>query len=218
MNYNFLSETPLFQGIKVAEIKHILNCLNAKEKSFKKNEIIFNAGDIVNEIGMVLSGGVNIVVNFYWGNSQILGHIDKGFIFAENYAAIPEKELIVDVVAIDYSEILFINLKKLLITCKNQCGYHQQLIYNLLKISAQKSINLSGRMIHIAPRTIRERVLSYLSEQAILHSDSKFKIPFNRQQLADYLAVDRSALSNELSKMQSEGLIEFKKNSFSLKK
>lgn len=218
MDFNFLSKTPLFDGIKEKEIEHVLKCLKAREKSFEKNEIIFHQGDEVDEIGLVESGGVNIVVNFYWGDRQILGHINKGLIFAENYAAISGKELICDVVASEDSEILFLNLKNLMTTCKNQCGFHQSLIFNLLKISAQKSLNLSGRMMHIAPRTIRERVLSYLSEQAIIHSNPNFKIPFNRQELSDYLAVDRSALSNELSKMQKDGLIEFKKNHFSLKK
>ena len=207
MNYLFLTNTPLFHGVREDEIEHLLSCLGAREKTYQKNEIIFRAGSAVSEIGLVQSGSVNIVVNFYWGNSNIFGHVEKGMIFAENYAAIPGKELLCDVVAAEPCEILFLNLTKLLTTCTSGCSFHQRLIHNLLRISAMKSLNLSSRMMHTAPKSIRDKLLSYLSEQAI---------PFDRQQLADYLGVDRSALSNELSKMQKDGLISFKKNEFIL--
>ena len=217
MNYVFLSKAPFFEGIKVAEIKQVLSCLNAKEKTYQKHETIFHAGDTVQHIGLVESGSVNIIINFYWGTAQILGHIEPQDIFAENYAAIPGKELIADVVAAEPSVILFLNLKQLLTVCRSGCSFHHRLIYNLLHISAEKNLNLSTRMMHIAPKTIRDRLLSYLSEQALVHDSPHFKIPFDRQQLADYLGVDRSALSNELSKMRHDGLIAFKKNEFTLK-
>ena len=217
MDYFFLSHTPLFHGINENEIGELLSCLGAKEKSYQKNETIFRAGSTVHEIGLVESGSVNIVVNFYHGNSNIFGHVEKGMIFAENYAAIPGKELICNVVSAENSEILFLDLSKLLTTCQNGCIFHQRLIHNLLRISAQKSLNLSTRMMHIAPKSMRDRLLSYLSEQSLINGNSHFTIPFDRQQLADYLGVDRSALSNELSKMQKDGLISFKKNEFTLK-
>lgn len=216
MNYFFLSNTPLFHGVREDEISRLLSCLGAREKTYKKNEIIFRAGDTVHEIGLVESGSVNIIVNFYWGGSRIFGHVEKGEIFAENYAAIPGKELICDVVAAEEAEILFIDLTKLLTTCQNGCSFHQRLIHNLLRISAQKSLDLSARMMHTAPKAIRDRLLSYLSEQAMIHGSTHFTIPFDRQQLADYLGVDRSAMSNELSKMQRDGIIAFKKNKFTL--
>jgi len=216
MNYFFLLNTPLFHGIKENEIRHILSCLSAREKTYRKNETIYRAGDTVHEIGLVESGSVNIIVNFYWGGSNIFGHVEKGKIFAENYAAIPGKELICDVVAAEDSEILFLDFTKLLTTCQHGCNYHHRLIHNLLRISAQKSLNLSSRMMHTAPKALRDRLLSYLSEQAMINGSTHFTIPFNRQQLADYLGVDRSAMSNELSKMQKDGLITFKKNEFRL--
>ena len=157
-----------------------------------------------------------MVVNFWWGNSNIFGHVRKGDIFAENYAAIPGKELLCDVVAAEDSDVLFLSLGKVLATCKNSCPFHHRLTHNLLRISAQKNLNLSTRMMHIAPKAIRERLLSYLSEQAMENGAAHFTIPFSRQQLADYLGVDRSALSNELSKMQRDGLIEYRKNEFTL--
>ena len=216
MNYFFLSNTILFQGIKEDEIKHVLQCLNAREKKYKKDEIIYRAGDNVSEMGLVESGSVNIVVNFYWGNSNIFGHIGKGEIFAENYAAIPGKELACDVVAVEDTEVLFLDVGKLTTTCQHACTFHRRLIQNLLRISAMKNLNMSNRMMHIAPKSIRERLLSYLSEQAIENGSAHFTIPFSRQQLADYLGVDRSALSNELSKMHKDGLISYRKNEFTL--
>ena len=216
MNYFFLTNTPLFHGVREDDIEHLLSCLGAREKTYQKNEIIFRAGSAVSEIGLVQSGSVNIVVNFYWGNSNIFGHVEKGMIFAENYAAIPGKELLCDVVAAEPCEILFLNLTKLLTTCTSGCSFHQRLIHNLLRISAMKSLNLSSRMMHTAPKSMRDKLLSYLSEQAMVNGNTHFTIPFDRQQLADYLGVDRSALSNELSKMQKDGLISFKKNEFTL--
>ena len=162
------------------------------------------------------SGSVNIVVNFYWGSSNIFGHVEKGSIFAENYASIPGQELLCDVVAAEECEILFLNMRQLSSTCSKACSFHNRLIQNLLSISAKKNLGLSSRMMHIAPKGIRDRLLSYLSEQALKNGSSHFLIPFDRQQLADYLGVDRSALSNELSKMQKDGLITYRKNEFTL--
>ncbi len=217
MDSTFLSETNLFRGISPEAITSMLPCLNAKIKSYKKDDSIFLAGDQIHEIGLVLSGAVNIIADFYWGTSHIFGHFEKGEIFAENYAAIPNKELPVSVIASENSEILFLDMQKMITTCQKVCASHQTLSKNLLMISAKKNLNLSSRMMHTASKSIRGRLLSYLSEQAINYGSNIFQIPFNRQQLADYLAVDRSAMSNELSKMQKEGLIEFHKNEFILK-
>ncbi len=216
MNTFFLANTPLFHGIKEVEISEMLHCLNAREKKYKKDEIIFRAGTSVSEIGLVESGSVNIVVNFYWGNSHIFGHVGKGQVFAENYAAIPGQELVCDVVASEDTEVLFLSMNKMLTTCQRGCAFHSLIIHNMLRISAQKNLNMSSRMMHTASKSLRDRLLSYLSEQATLNGSAHFKIPFDRQQLADYLAVDRSAMSNELSKMQKDGLITYHKNEFTL--
>lgn len=216
MNEVFLSNTALFHGIRREEIREMLGCLSARERMYQKDETIFRAGESVHEIGLVESGSVNIVVNFYWGGSHIFGHVTRGEIFAETYAAIPGKELLNDVVAAEPSTVLFLDLNKLLSTCQSDCAYHRRLIHNLVRISAQKNLNLSARMMHIAPKSIRERLLSYLNEQAAIHGSMHFSIPFSRRQLADYLGVDRSALSNELGKMQRDGLLVCRKNEFTL--
>ena len=216
MNNFFLKNTPLFHGIREEEIQAMMSCLGAREKHYQKDEVILLAGSPTAEIGLVESGSVNIVVNFYWGSSNIFGHVEKGSIFAENYASIPGQELLCDVVAAEECEILFLNMRQLSSTCSKACSFHNRLIQNLLSISAKKNLGLSSRMMHIAPKGIRDRLLSYLSEQALKNGSSHFLIPFDRQQLADYLGVDRSALSNELSKMQKDGLITYRKNEFTL--
>lgn len=216
MNSSFLSKTLLFQGIQEHEIKPMLRCLGAFEKEYKKNQTIYHAGESVRNLGLVLYGGVNIIVNDYWGNRTIFDYISPGQIFAETYTAIPGEELLVDVVASKDSKILFIDTSKLMTTCCHNCQYHQQAIHNLIRISAQKNLNLSKRMLHTASKSIRGRLISYLSEQALQKGSNHFHIPFSRQQLADYLGVDRSALSNELSKMQKDGLLRYHKNEFIL--
>ncbi|MBP3206914.1 MAG: Crp/Fnr family transcriptional regulator [Campylobacter sp.] len=210
-----LSKTMLFNGISENEINDLLPCIGAKKQNFAKDEIIFRCGDTISQIGLVLSGSVNIVVNFLRGNSNIFGHIRSGDIFGANYA-LSAKELICDVVTAEQSEILFLDMKKILTSCEKNCPYHHKIIYNLFKISSLKSIKMSMRMTHTAPKTIRERLLSYFGEQAMLNSSSSFSVPFSRSALADYLGVDRSAMSNELSKMARDGLISYNKNEFSL--
>ena len=218
MNCAFLAGTQLFHGIREDEVLQMLPCVGAREKKFKKGELVLRAGEAVHEVGLVVSGSVNIVANFYWGASSIFGHIAVGDMFAENYAAIPGRELLNDVVAAEDTEVVMLDMRKLLTTCSHACPFHQRTIDNLLRILAQKNLNLSRRMMHTAPKTIRGRLLSYLSEQASEAGSPHFTIPFSRQQLADYLGVDRSALSNELSKMAGEGLIDYRKNEFTLNK
>lgn len=216
MNYLYLTKTTLFHGLNEEEIKKVALCLNAYEKTFKKNEVIFHVGSIIHEFGIIETGSVNIVVNSYWGDSNILGHVEKGEIFAQNFASITGKELHCDVVAAETTKVIFLDITSLITTCQISCSFHHRLIQNMFRISSLKNLDLSNKIMHTAPKSIRKRLLSYLSEQAMVHGSSQFTIPFDRQQLADYLMVDRSAMSNELSKMQKEGLLTFHKNKFTL--
>lgn len=216
MEYSFLQKTPLFEGLSISETETALRCLMAHSRKFLPLEVICRAGSQTDEICVVISGSVNIVVNDYWGGSSIFGHIEKGQIFAEAYAVASGQELLCNAVAAEKTEILFINSKRLLDTGNEDKIIYRKLLRNLLRISANKNIQLSKRMMHIAPRTIRSRLLSYFSEQAIVFGSNEFTIPFSRQQLADYLGVERSALSGELSKMKQSGLIDYKKNTFEL--
>lgn len=217
MNYNFLTKTALFQGISEQEIESIMKCLQVNINSYLKGEMIFRIGDTVKSLGIVLSGSVNIEHDDVWGNKNILDNIGVGQVFAETYACIAGEQLMINVVAAQKTEILFLNIEKLFTTCTSVCGYHNRLIQNLLLITAKKNQNLTRKIFHTAPKTIRGKLLSYLSFCAVKEGSYQFVIPFNRQQLADYLGVDRSAVSNELSKMQKEGILTFKRNNFCLK-
>lgn len=211
-----LINTEIFAGISEIEIDKALECLNAIERKYKKGDIVLKSGTTTKHIGLILRGSVNIVVNYYWGASNIYGHISQGDIFAETYAILPNKELVCDVIASEDSNILFLNLNNILKTCDSNCSFHNQIISNIMKITAKKNFYLSTRMMHTAPKSIRIKLLSYFSEQSLEKNSNEFEIPFSRQELADYLGVDRSALSKELSKMQKEGLIFYKKNKFKL--
>ena len=216
MDLIFLSKTPLFRGIAPQEIGSMMDCLQAAVKKFPRGASIYTAGDAVSFMGLVLSGSVSIENDDIWGNKSILDHVMPGQTFAENYACVPGEPLMVNVVAVEQTEILFMNADKLSALCSSACAFHHRLIRNMLSISAQKSLNLSRRIMHTSAKSIRGRLLSYLSFQATKTGRREFDIPFNRQQLADYLSVDRSALSNELSKMQRDGLLKVERNHFIL--
>lgn len=216
MKGTLLVHTALFRGTSPQEAEAMLNCLGAAERQFEKGERICRAGDSVTELGMVLSGSVLIQTDDVWGNTTVLDRAGPGQIFAETYACIPGEPLMVDVVAAEAVQALFLNVERVLRVCSHSCVHHSKLIRNLLLLSAQKNLNLSRKIFHTASKTIRGRLLSYLSYQAIRSGSRSFTIPFNRQQLADYLNVERSALSNELSKMQRDGLVTVDRNRFTL--
>ena len=201
-------EVAIFRSVTKEDARQMLNCLNPVEKTYKKDEIIYHAGDEVTSMGVVLAGSVFIENDDIWGNHSILDRAGRGEIFAETYAAIPGQKLMVNVVAAEEARILFLDVGRILKVCSNSCVFHHTLIENLLKLSAEKNLRLSKRIFHISSKSIRGRLLSYLSYQAMENGKKEFDIPFNRQQLADYLNVDRSAMSNELGKMQKDRLIE----------
>ena len=216
MDFLFLSQTALFRGCSPRETADMLQCLRAERRVYEKDRVICLAGDTVEALGLVLSGGVNIESVDVWGSRSILGHVGPGQVFAETYACLPGEPLMVDAVAAQRTEVLFLNTARLLRTCPSACAHHAALIRNLLAVTSQKNLALSRRIFHTSPKTIRGRLLSYLSAQALRENSRSFAIPFDRQQLADYLGVDRSALSAELGRMRAEGLIRFRKNEFEL--
>ena len=214
MDFVQISKTVLFQGTRPEDAEAMLKCLEAREKQFQKDETIYYVGDRVSELGLVLSGSVLIENDDLWGNRSILDRIGPGQIFAETYACVPGEKLLVTVTAAEKTEVLFLNVGKILRVCTNACSFHARLIRNLLTLSARKNLNLSRRIFHTSEKSIRGRLLSYLSWQAVKQGSREFDIPFNRQQLADYLGVDRSAMSAELGKMKREGLIQVDRSHF----
>ena len=214
MDFVQISKTVLFQGTRPEDAEAMLKCLEAREKQFQKDETIYYVGDRESELGLVLSGSVLIENDDLWGNRSILDRIGPGQIFAETYACVPGEKLLVTVTAAEKTEVLFLNVGKILRVCTNACSFHARLIRNLLTLSARKNLNLSRRIFHTSAKSIRGRLLSYLSWQAVKQGSREFDIPFNRQQLADYLGVDRSAMSAELGKMKREGLIQVDRSHF----
>lgn len=216
MDENFLSQTVLFRGSTPEEIRAMVGCLGAEERDYRRGEVIHHTGDVIHTIGVVLSGSVSIENDDVWGNKSILDRAGPGQVFAETYACIPDEPLMISVVAAERTRVLFLDVDRVLRMCSSACPYHGSLIRSLLAISSQKNLILSRRILHTSAKSIRARLLSYLSFQSIHQGSREFDIPFNRQQLADYLSVDRSAMSNELSKMQRDGLLKVDRGHFVL--
>ncbi len=214
--YIILKKCSLFDTIDENQIKSMLSCLVASENSFEKNEFIYQTGDRVSKIGIILSGSINIIKEDFWGNRSIISHISIGDLFGESFSFSGNNKITMDVLSNEKTEVLFIDYGKIITTCSSACEFHTTLIRNMLKILANKNVTLTGKMEHLTKRTTKEKLLSYLSEQSIKYESNSFTIPFNRQELADYLSVERSAMSNELSKMRNEGLISYNKNNFIL--
>jgi len=212
-----LCNTQLFRGINESDLRAMMTCLSPWERCYRKGETIIAEGVETDAVGVVLSGRVIIEHSDLWGTNSILGNVDPGGVFAETYACIPGETTLIHVTAAEDSRVLYLNVGKILTTCSNACVFHARLIKNLLSVCAIKSLQLSSRIIHTTSKSIRGRLLSYLSDMAKKSGSLSFNIPFNRQQLADYLGVDRSTMCNELSKMQKEGMIRYERNSFVIK-
>ena len=214
--YKVMEKSILFGGIAEDDLRQMLPCLSAKTKEYGKGEFILHAGDISLEIGMVLTGTVDIIKEDYWGNSNIVAKLERGDTFAESYACDGSVALDVSVQAGSNCKVLFMDVQRIMKICTPACVFHQKLITNLLSLLATKNLFLNNKLTHMVQRTTREKLLSYLSSESVRHNANRFDIPFNRQQLADYLSVDRSAMSNELCKMRDEGILKFDKNHFIL--
>ena len=208
-------ESILFKGMSDIEREQCLKALYADKKSYKKGEIILNAGDLTDRMGMILSGSVTIESNDIWGNCTILSHVGPGQFFAETYALLPDEVMLVDAVANEDCRIMFIRIGNLFSNMQ-VTSWSQKLYRNLLLISSHKNLTLSGRNFHTAPKSARGRILAYLNSISLQKHSTEFDIPFDRQQLADYLNLERTNMSKELTRMQKDGIIEFRKSHFRL--
>ena len=211
---DILTQSPLFANMAESEILSVLQCLGAQTRAYKKGTFLFHCGDAANAIGFVLDGCVTILKEDCWGNSTILSQAAVGQLFGEVYACLLGEAMQVSVAASADTQVLFLNVQKMLHTCSLACPFHTRLIQNLLSVIARKTLELTRKIEHLSKRTTREKLLSYLSAQAQEAGSSRFTIPFSRQQLADYLTVDRSAMSHELCKLRDEGILSFHKNQF----
>lgn len=216
MNNMQYSRLPLFQGMRDAEIQSALSFTSAREKNYSKGTGILFAGDTADAMGLVLEGSVTIESNDMWGNRTILSHVGEGQIFGETYAWLTHEPMLVDAVANEDCRVLFLKISGLRKVTEPIASWQYQLMENLLTISARKNLILSGRSFHTAPKTIRGKVMSYLNSVSLQKGSREFDIPFDRQQLADYLNLDRTALSKELGNMQRDGMITCSRNHFVL--
>ena len=206
----------MFAGVKADDISAVLSCLGARLYHYKKGEYVLRQGEHLSDITVLLEGSLHIQKDDYWGNRSILGQITAGEMFGEAYAAPDSDALQNDVVAVEDSAVIFFDVKRILTTCPSACRFHAAVVQNLFFAISEKNRKLVQKLGHMSKRTTREKLISYLSEEAKRQNRAYFAIPFNRQQLADFLSIDRSAMSNELCKMRDEGLIEFKRNEFRL--
>lgn len=211
-----LKRTKLFEGLENEEIISMLSCLGAKLNTYKKGEYVLRQGEYLSNVFILVEGNLHIQNDDYWGNHSILRQISPGEMFGESYIAPESGALLNDVVAITDSTVIFFDLKKILAACSSACKFHTMVVQNMFFAISEKNRKLVQKMGHISKRTTREKLISFLSEEAKKHNSSNFTIPFNRQQLADFLSVDRSAMSKELCKMRDEGLLEFDRNFFEL--
>ena len=211
-----LKRTKLFWGVGEEDIASLLSCLGARKKEYKKGEYILREGEHISDIFILVEGKIHIQKDDYWGNRSILSVISVGEMFGEGYAAPESGALLNDVVAVEDSSVIFFDVKRILTTCSSACRFHNMIVQNMFFAISDKNRKLVQKLGHMSGRTTRAKLISYLSEEAKRQGSSTFTVPFNRQQLADYLCVDRSAMSNELCKMRDEGMIKFEKSRFEL--
>ncbi|MBS4959402.1 MAG: Crp/Fnr family transcriptional regulator [Clostridiales bacterium] len=215
-NLTIIRNSTLFQGTDATEIDAMLSCLSPQQKIVEKGTYIYRRGETIMSIGLVISGSIHIFREDFWGNRSILSEILPGQTFGETIAA-SNITTNVNVAAAQRSEVLLFDLRKILKTCPSNCEFHNRLILNLVNVLAEKNLFLTKKIGYLTKRTTREKLLSYLSDECMKAGSAIFQIPFNRQQLADFLSVDRSAMSNELSRLKAEGILNFQKNTFRLK-
>lgn len=215
-NIEIIKDIPLFNGINKEDLHGMLDCLGATVRSYKKDDYIWLTGERIHLVGIVLSGEANILKEDMHGNRRILATVRAKGIFGESLAFSQTAESPVTVQAFSDAKVLFVDFRRIHSVCSNACVFHSRLIQNMLMLIAEKNMILNEKIDIIAMKTTRQKIAAYLLNQRVMQGKAKFRIPFNRSELADYLSVNRSALSRELGRMQDEGLITFHKNIFTV--
>lgn len=213
---HILKQTTLFSGVGEDDITAMLHCLQASMQEFRKGDYIYRQGEHLNNITVIVRGSAYIQRDDFWGNRSIINYLKEGQMFGEAYVAPESGVLLNDVVAAEDCTLIFFDVRRIIQVCSNACRFHSLVVQNLFFAISEKNRSLIQKLGHMSKRTTRDKLISYLSDEAKRHNSSTFEIPFNRQQLADFLSVDRSAMSNELCKMRDDGLLKFEKNRFTL--
>ena len=215
-NLPILRACPLFEGIREADLLGMLGCLGAVPMNVKKGQNVFSEGDQAVRVGIVLEGKLLLQREDYFGNRSIFGQVLPGQLFGETYAFSHAQSLPVTVSAEEDSRLLLLDSRRITTCCSNACEFHNRVIYNLLRLVADKNLLLHQKIQITSQRTTAEKLMAYLSQQAKLHNSPTFTIPYDRQALADYLEVDRSGLSTEIGKLKKQGILSCEKNRFTL--
>lgn len=211
-----LEKCALFREIRQEDFGPLLGCFGARPRHFPRGETILGEGDPAAYVGIVLSGAVQVIRVDYYGNRSIMAKLGPAGIFAEAFACAGVPTMPVSVVAAEDTEVLLLEARRIIHSCGNACQFHNQMIYNLLKVVATKNLVCNQKIEVMSKRTTREKLLAYLLLEAKRAGKSQFAIPYDRQELADYLEVDRSGLSAEISKLRKEGVLLCRKNQFTL--
>ena len=211
-----LKQTKLFVGVEEEEFSAMLGCLQGRLCCYKKGEFVFRLGEYLKDIAVLVEGSLHVQRDDFWGKRSIINCFGIGEMFGESYAAPDSGALPNDVAVVEDSTVIFFDVRKILTVCSSACKFHSIVVQNLCFAISEKNRNLVQKLGYMEKRSTREKLMTYLSEEARRQNSGTFMIPFNRQQLADFLAVDRSAMSSELGKMRDEGLLRFQKNRFTL--
>lgn len=215
-NLRTLKMSPLFQGVEDGDLEAMLGCLGAAERKYRKNDVILLAGTRVTSVGILVDGNAQITRDDAEGNRAILSELGKADLFAEAYVAAGSMEVPITVIATSDCRIVWVPFNKIVGTCSNACGFHKTLVQNMMRVIAQKNIWMNEKMRILSCKTTKEKLMTYLSDYSERVGKNKFKIPFSRNELADFLSVDRSAMSRELSRLRDEGYLNYHKNEFEL--
>ncbi|HCG63219.1 MAG: Crp/Fnr family transcriptional regulator [Spirochaetae bacterium HGW-Spirochaetae-4] len=215
--YNhMLMQTPLFNSLTADELPHMLNCLNARKKTYEAKEFIIHETDVTEDLGIVLQGQVQIITEDFLGNRSITAKLGPGQLFGQVAASKKAASSPVSVMADTDSEILLLKFHKLVAPCTRACSFHSRVIENMMNVLSDRNLMMNRKLTILSQRTMRDKLLTFLAWQSQDKMSNEFDIPFNRDELADYLCVNRSALSREISNMIYEGIISSERNHFTL--
>ncbi len=212
-----IKRSPLFYGLRDDEIPTMLQCLAAEQRIFQAGESIFRMGQAATDFAMIVKGRGQVIRENFWGGEEGYEILEPGSLFGQEFACAQATVLPVGLIALEECEAVFMEYKRMINVCSLACGFHNRLLQNMLRILADQTVWMDRTIRHMSQKTIREKLLSYLSEEAVRHGSPSFEVPFNRKELAEYLAVDRSAMSSELGRLQKEGFLEVTRNRFVLK-
>lgn len=214
--YEIMRKCPLFDGIRMEDLSAMMGCIGGRVLSVAKGQPVWREGDPATHLGMVLAGAVHLVREDYFGNRSIVARVGPSELFGETYACAGIQSLPVSMVADEDSKVLLMDCRRITVSCSSACAFHSRIIFNLLRLVAEKNLVFDQKIQITSKRSTREKLMAYLLNQAKLQGSDRFTIPYDRQELADYLEVERSGLSAEISKLRKEGVLESDKRNFVL--